>query len=143
MAEENKASLEKDEKEIDDITRQFFDLFTNTNNRIPNVRKIEALFLPAGILINNTSGEPAIYDLESFIEPREKILTDGTLINFMEWETSHKTEIYGNIAQRACNYEKSGEFNGAPYKGAGKKLMQFIKIKNKWVLSSVFWSDES
>ena len=142
MNEENEI-IKRDEDEIDKITSQFFDLFTNTNNRIPNVRKIVELFLPHGILINNTSGELAIYDLESFIQPREEMLTNGTLTNFIEKETSHKTEIYGNIAQRMCNYEKSGELNGEPFSGEGKKLMQFIKMKDKWILSAVIWSDET
>ena len=133
---------EKDKQEIDEIVNQFFDLFTNTNNRIPNLQKIKEIFLTNGILINNTSGEPEIYDLESFIEPRQKILSDGTLTNFEESETFNETEIYRNIARRTCNYEKSGILNGAPFKGEGKKLMQFVKLQEKWLLSSVLWSDE-
>ncbi len=139
---ENKINPKKDEQEINKITNQFFDLFTNTNNRTPNIWKLKDFFLPDGTIINNTTGEPAIYDLEEFIKPREKILTDGTLINFIEQETSHKTEIHGNIAQRTCHYKKSGNLNGVPFKGEGIKLMQFIKIKNKWFLSAVTWSDK-
>ncbi len=142
MNQEHKSTVAKDESEIDEITTQFFDLFTNTDNRTPNIRNIETLFLANGLLINNTSAEPAIYDLESFIEPREEILTNGTLTNFIEEETSHKTEIYGNIAQRMCTYKKSGVLNGEPFTGEGRKLMQFIKVKNKWFLSAVLWSDK-
>lgn len=136
-------SITKDEQEIDEITRQFFDVFTNAHNRVPAVRKIEELFLPQGILIQNTSGEPSVYTLDSFIEPREEILTNGTLTNFIEQETAHKTEIYGNIAQRTSQYEKSGELHGEPFTGEGQKLMQFIKVKSRWVLSSVAWSDST
>ena len=53
----------KDEKAIDKITNQFFDLFTNINNRKPTIRKIYELFLPNGLLINNTTSEPQIYNL--------------------------------------------------------------------------------
>ena len=133
--------LNKDEIEINKITARFFDLFTNTNGQVPKVQQLKEFFLPNGIIINNTSGEPAIYDVDDFIEPREKILTDGTLIDFKEWETSATTVVHGNIAHRILHYEKSGVFNGEPYKGRGKKMLQFIKIKNKWILSSVVWSD--
>ena len=134
--------MRKDEDEIDEITSQFFDLFTNTNNRKLKIRTIKDFFLPNGILINNTNGEPEVYDLEGFICPREEILTNGTLTNFIEKETFHKTEIYGNIAQRKSDYIKSGELNEVSFIGEGKKLMQFVKVENKWFLSSVIWSDK-
>jgi hypothetical protein len=142
MKELNKKIRTKDEQEIDDITHQFFDLFTNTNNKIPNLQKINEIFLAGGLLINNTSDEAAIYDLDSFIKPREEILTNGTLTNFIEKETSYKTEIYGKIAHRVSNYRKSGELNGEAFTGEGKKLLQFIKLKDQWVLSSVLWHDK-
>jgi hypothetical protein len=133
--------MDTNEKEIDDLARQFFDLFTNTDGKIPNVQKIKELFISNGTLINNTTDEPSIYNLESFIEPREAILTNGTLTDFVERETSHTTNIYGNIAQRSCTYKKSGELNGQAFSGEGRKLMQFIKVGERWFLTSVIWSD--
>jgi len=38
-------NLTKDEKKINEIVARFFDLFTNTNNRIPNIRAIYDFFL--------------------------------------------------------------------------------------------------
>lgn len=134
--------LEKDKKEIDIIVNEFFDLFTNKNGQTPNVQHIKQLFLPTGILINNTTPKPAIYDLDSFIAPRNAMLTNGTLTDFEEMEVSETTEIYGTIAQRACTYEKSGFLNVAGFEGKGQKLMQFIKQDGKWWLSSVVWRDE-
>ena len=141
MDQENYSISQKDLKEINEIVSQFFDLFTNIDGRIPNVRKIKHLFLRQGILINNTAEEPLIYDLESFIIPREKILTDGTLTDFVEKEISHTTDIHGNIARRKCFYEKSGKLNGEFFKGEGVKFMQLLKIDNKWFLSAVTWWD--
>ena len=71
------------------------------------------------------------------------MLTNGTLVNFSEYEVSHKTEIYNTIAHRFCNYEKSGELNGQHFKSKGMKTLQFIKVANNWKLSSVAWCDES
>ncbi len=141
MNTEQRKRLAQDQTEIDEITRQFFDLFTNTNNRIPDIQQIKQLFLPTGILINNTSGTPAVYNLDQFIAPRAQILTDGTLIDFMEKETAHHTEIHDNIAQRSCQYEKSGILKGASFTGEGRKLMHFIKQDGKWILAAVVWSD--
>ena len=132
----------KDELEIDNISARFFDLFTNINNQSPKIRGIKEFFIPKGIIINNTETPPAIYDLESFIKPREEILTNGTLVNFREREVFHKTEIHGSIAHRTCHYEKSGILNGEPYSGGGIKMFQFIKIKDQWFLSSVVWKDQ-
>ncbi len=142
MKQEDEATRQTDEQAIDNIVHRFFDLFTNTNNTKPDVQKIRDLFLADGILINNTNEVPEVYDLDSFIRPREEILTNGTLTNFIEKESSHTTEIHGNIAQRTSDYVKSGERNDIAFKGQGKKLMQFVKVNDKWFLSSVLWSDQ-
>ena len=141
MKEDGNSIKQTDEQEIDKIVEVFFDLFTNTNNRTPNIRKIEDIFLPNGLLVNNTSGQPEVYDIESFIRPRQEILTNGTLTNFIEKESSHSTAIHGNIAQRTCTYVKSGELDKKAFTGQGKKLMQFIKVADRWLFSSVVWSE--
>ena len=60
------------------------------------------------MIISNTGAEPVIYDLDGFVVPREKILTDGTLTEFSEWEVAERTEIFGTIAHRSSEYRKSG-----------------------------------
>ncbi len=139
IIEKNK--VEKDKLDIDKLTNRFFDLFTNIDASIPNVKDIENIFIEKGILISNTTGKPFVYGLQDFIDPREKMLTDGTLIDFSENEISHKTEVFGNIAQRFCSYEKSGKFNGKYFKSKGMKTIQFIKIDTEWKMTSVAWSD--
>ena len=139
---DNDGDVMNDQLEIDEIVSQFFNLFTNTDNKIPNLQDINKLFLSDGLIINNSFEESSIYNIETFIKPRVKILTDGTLTNFEEKEIDHKTDICGNIAQRKCSYIKSGELNGEPFEGEGMKLMQLMKVQNKWVLSSVIWSDK-
>ncbi|MCH7973232.1 MAG: DUF4440 domain-containing protein [Bacteroidetes bacterium] len=108
---------------MDTLTARFFDLFSNKDGRVPNVKDIKSIFIPEGILVSNTEETPAIYDLESFIKPREEILTNGTLTNFCEREISHSTEIFENIAQRFCLYEKSGNLNGEHFEIRGMKTI--------------------
>ena len=136
-------NIERDENEINEIVDKFFDLFTNVDNKMPDVHKVKEMFLNQGLLINNSFQEPAIYNLDSFIAPRQAMLTNGTLTNFREKEVSQTTKVFRNIATRNCSYEKSGILNGEPFKGSGKKLMHFIKIENKWWMSSVVWSDDT
>ncbi len=133
---------ERDRLEIDALTYRFFDLFTNKDGRVPNVKEIKSIFIPNGILISNTEDTPIDYDLDGFIRPREEMLTNGTLTNFCEREISNRTELFGNIAQRFSLYEKTGELNGERFETKGMKTIQFVKINGKWKMSSVAWSDE-
>ena len=132
----------EDRIEIDKITTVFFDLFTNTNGGIPNLKRIKDLFISNGMIISNTNGDPEIYNLEEFIVPREKMLINGTLTDFSEGEISHRTEIYGNVAHRFSLYEKSGKLNGVDFESKGVKTIQFNKVNEEWKISSVAWSDE-
>ncbi len=83
---------------INNLTSQFFDVFTNTSNRIPNVSALKEMFIKEGIITSNTDGNTLIYSIDSFMAPRIEMLTNGTLLNFSEYEVSHKTEIYNTIA---------------------------------------------
>jgi len=131
-----------DKTEIDKLTTRFYSLFTNTNGVTPNVEDIKDIFISKGTLINNTGDTPEVFNLKEFIEPRQKILTDGTLTNFIEKEIIDKTEIFGNIAQRFSLYEKSGKLNGENFETKGMKTIQFVKINKEWKMSSVAWYDE-
>ncbi|WP_109437544.1 GNAT family N-acetyltransferase [Aquimarina sp. AU119] len=138
----SESNYKNDEKEINKLTTTFFEVFTNTNRRTPRVKDIEKIFIPEGILISNTHGKPEIFKLNEFITPREKMLNDGTLIDFEEYEISSTTEIYGNVAQRFSFYQKSGVLNGVDFVGRGMKTIQFIKMNDEWKMSSVAWSDD-
>ncbi len=132
----------QDRLEIDALTARFFDLFTNKDGRILNLKDIKSIFIPKGILISNTEDTPAFYDLDGFVSPRVEMLTNGTLTNFCEREISHSTELFGNIAQRFSLYEKTGELNSEHFETTGMKTIQFAKVNGKWKMSSVAWGDE-
>lgn len=132
----------QDQIDIQALTDRFFGVFTNTSGRKALVRDLPEIFIPQGTIVNNTTGSPQIYDLNSFILPREKMLTDGTLTNFRERELHHETTIHGNIAQRICKYEKAGELHGKHFEATGWKSIQFIKVEGEWKMSSVIWWDE-
>lgn len=136
------SNSEEDLLEIDRLTERFFSVFDNTNNRTPDLDDLNNIFIEEGVIINNSSGEPLIYDLDNFIQPRVELLSDGTLTDFREGEISHKTSIFRNVAQRFCLYEKSGKLNGESFKSEGVKTIQLIKVDSKWKISSLAWCDE-
>jgi len=125
---------------ISEITKHFFDSFTNKENSTPKLDTLKSICLPEVRIVNN--GSEVIYNLNSFLEPRKKILTDGTLVEFEEKEVYEKTNIIQNIAHRHSKYEKSGILNGKKFKQTGHKLFQFIKTNQDWKIKSVIWEDD-
>jgi hypothetical protein len=60
--------------------------------------------------------------LREFIEPRAKLLREGSLVEFPEREISEKTDIFGHVAQRFSAYQKSGSLHGAPFSYEGVSI---------------------
>ncbi|MFI8279603.1 GNAT family N-acetyltransferase [Streptomyces sp. NPDC085929] len=127
--------------ELDRLMGVFVGAFTNTGDRRPDLGVIRDVFIPQGRIIANVGDEPVIYDLDAFIEPRQKMLTDGTLTEFSEWEVTERTEIFGSIAHRFSAYRKSGFHNGRWFEGSGHKTTQFVRTASGWKMSSLAWDD--
>ena len=137
----NKQKINTDKLEIDTITQLFYSIFTNTSQK-PDWNIINEVCIPETIIIKKTGTAEVIYNVKSFIKPRRKILTDGTLTDFKEWEAEEETKIIKNIAQRFSKYQKSGYLQGTYFKQNGKKLFQFIKTESGWKISSLIWEDD-
>ncbi|MFE3068406.1 GNAT family N-acetyltransferase [Streptomyces sp. NPDC059247] len=128
--------------ELDRLMDAFFGAFTNTDGRRPDVGGVRELFLPQGVIVSNTGEEPVVYGLDAFVEPRERILTDGTLTEFSEWEVSERTEVSGPIAHRFSEYRKSGFREGEWFEGSGNKTTQFVRTPVGWRMVSMTWYDD-
>lgn len=135
------ASASGDKADIDRLTGLFMDSFTNTGGRSADLQVIRELFVPEGRIISNIGNEPVVMDVEAFIEPRQQMLTDGTLTEFSEWEVSERTEIFGSVAHRFSEYRKSGVRNGIHFEGHGHKTTQFLRTRAGWRMSSMAWDD--
>ena len=132
----------EDKQRIDRITKLFFRIFNNTNEQQPDWSIIHSICIPETILIKKNKLEQVVYNLQTFIEPRKKILSDGTLTGFEESETEEETRITGNIAQRFSKYQKNGYLNGNHFHEYGTKLFQFLKTADGWKISSLIWEDD-
>jgi RimJ/RimL family protein N-acetyltransferase len=125
---------------IDRLIHSFFSIFTNRENE-PDWSVINNVCIPEAIIIKKTGLSETVYNLESFIEPRKKILTDGTLTDFEEKEIKEETKVTGNIAQRYAVYKKTGMLEGKRFEEYGDKLFQFIKTTAGWRINAVVWED--
>lgn len=81
------------------------------------------------------------WTLETFISPRAAMLTDGTLIDFHEWEIEAHTVVLDSIASRWSTYEKEGTLDGADYRGRGQKFIQFYRAECRWLINAILWED--
>ncbi|MER6976743.1 DUF4440 domain-containing protein [Streptomyces carpinensis] len=128
--------------EIDAVTAEFFGAFDNRGGRLADVERIRRLVVPGGVIVM-TGPKFTVYTVDEFIEPRQKLLTDGRLVEFSEWETSERTEIAGDIASRIGEYRKSGILDGEPFEGGGAKSFQFVRTPEGWRIAAFAWYDPS
>ncbi|GAA3279990.1 hypothetical protein Slala03_29300 [Streptomyces lavendulae subsp. lavendulae] len=126
--------------EIDALTAEFFAAFDNRDGGGADVARLRRLVLPGGVIVK-TGPEFTAYTLEEFIEPRERLLEDGRLVGFSEWEVSERTEIEGDIASRFGEYRKSGTLDGEPFEGGGTKTIQFVRTPQGWRIAAFSWYD--
>ena len=131
-----------DEAEIDTIVERFFRAFDNTGGSEPDLESLRGLFVADALISKNVGGATECFGVETFIEPRRALLTDGTLVDFRERELRARTDIVGAIAQRLCLYEKSGTLAGRPFRTRGVKTLQFVRTPLGWRITAVAWDDE-
>ena len=134
--------LQRDRAEIDGMVRTFFAAFTSGPDLVARMAELRALFLPGAVIVRTCGLEPAVYDVESFIAPRQELLSGDTLTDFSEWPLHGRTEIFGDIAQHFTGYAKSWRQDGMPAGGRGMKTIQFVRTGQGWRISAAAWDDE-
>lgn len=126
---------------IDAVTADFFGAFDNRCGRVADVARIRRLTLPGAVIVK-TGPDFTAYTVEEFIEPRQRLLAGGELVDFHEWETAERTEIAGDVAARFSRYRKSGVLRGEPFQGEGSKSIQFVRTPEGWRIAALAWYDE-
>ena len=128
--------------ELDRLTSEFFRAVSFEPGATPSYRSIQALFVERGLLIKNVSATPEISSVQEFFEPREALVTSGTLTRFHESEISESTVVFGNVAHRFSAYAKSGTSSGKPFDARGMITTQFVNTPSGWKMSAMAWDDE-
>ncbi|NUP35011.1 MAG: nuclear transport factor 2 family protein [Streptomycetaceae bacterium] len=127
---------------LDALTADFFGAFDNRGGKPADVARVRRLMLPKGVVVI-TGPEFTVLSVDEFVEPREKLLSEGRLAEFSEWETSARTEVVGDLATRFLEYRKSGLLDGEPYEGGGTKTIQYVRTPDGWRISAFAWFDEA
>jgi hypothetical protein len=131
-----------DKAEIDELTRSFFGLFSNVGGVKPGLDRVFDLFVPQCLIAKCGALDPEVSTLHAFITPRQELLSNGSLTDFAEVETSERTFVFGSIAQRLSTYEKSGSRDGVPFTSRGVKSFQYLRTADGWRILSMAWDDE-
>jgi hypothetical protein len=136
------SAMAADREAIADLVRAFFGAFTSGPDSAARLDRLRSLFLPEAVIVATCGREPTVYGVDSFIAPRQALLSGGTLVDFHEWELQGHTEIFGDIAQHFGSYAKAGVQDGMPFTARGMKTLQLVRTSAGWRISAVAWDDE-
>lgn len=135
-------STQRDHADIQAAIGCFFDAFTSGPGVDARLTDLRAVLLPEARIVRTCGLPPVSYDVDSFIEPRRAMLTDGTLTDFHEEPLEGRLDVFGDIAQWFGRYTKQGLLNGQPYSGGGAKSIQLVRTEAGWRISAVVWDDD-
>src|SRR3954454_9805539 len=93
-----------DRAAIAELVRLFFAAFASGPGLSERLDAMRELLLPQAVIVRTCGGEPAVYDVDTFIGPRRELLSSGRLTEFSEWEVSGRSELFGDIATHFCSY---------------------------------------
>lgn len=128
--------------ELAPLIDAFFRCVSFEAGQRPDYAGIHALFIPGGQLIKNSLATPEISSVEQFIAPRQRLVDDGVLTAFVEYEIESLTQQFGNVAQRWSSYGKRGVQNGKAFEGRGVISTQLVRTPDGWRISAMAWDDE-
>lgn len=136
------ADTRADRLAIEAIVARFLQAFSQPSAGPVDLAPLRALCLPQVVIVKCCGEDRQIYDLEAFIAPREALLNSGAITGFHEYPVSGSTELFGQIAQHFCRYEKSWQQDGRTHRGRGMKTVQLVKMAQGWKISALAWDDE-
>ncbi|MDF8264507.1 Cif family virulence factor [Luteipulveratus flavus] len=125
------------------VVETFLGAFVDGPDSVDRLDALRALFVPGAIVVATCGRpEPAVYDVDGFITPRQELLAGGSLTEFTEWPESGRVEMFGDIAHWFGSYSKSGTQDGEAFTGRGMKSMQLVRFPEGWRISAIAWDDE-
>ena len=129
--------------EIDALVARFFSLFDNRDGATPLLADLVDCFTDKAIIVRRSASGVDLYTITEFAIPRIKLLIQGALLHFHEWEISSETQIFDGIAIRTSRYGKSGLLDGSDYSGSGTKCFQLVHVTTGWRIAALAWVDDN
>jgi hypothetical protein len=124
---------------IEETIDQFYRCISFKKGEQPFPEKLNELFIEDGIMINYNGDQPERLNIPSFVAAYKENVAKGIFPSLIGKEISHKTEVFGKIAQRFSTYE----FHVDTHVSRGIETIQLIQINGKWVITSVVWHDQN
>ncbi len=134
---------EEDMEQINNLTGMLYATVCFGEGEEPALDKLDDLFVQGGRLINNNPDSPLIMDAEGFVERVKDMIAGGKLKSFNEREINSVTELFGKIAHRFSTYESRFDPQQTEPFSVGINSIQMVKIKGKWLISSLVWNDRT
>ena len=131
-----------DQAAIDALVGRFFSVFDNRGRATPRLDDVVDCFTEKATIVRRSPGGADVCTILEFALPRIQLLTEGTLRDFHEWETSSTTRIFDGIATRVSRYAKSWRDDGRDCGGAGTKCFQLVDLAGRWRIASLAWVDD-
>jgi hypothetical protein len=125
---------------IDDVALRFFSVFDN-RNQAPQLSKLNELCIASAQIVNSTNDSVESMSLAQFIATRQRLLSEGQLKNFVEWEIEESSIVMPSIANRLSRYGKQGVYQKQPFQINGYKSFQFVLRQGSWKISAILWKD--
>lgn len=134
--------MPSDDEAIAEVVAAFFAAFRSGPDAAARVERLREVLLPGAVVVRTCGTEPLLYDVDAFLAPRAELLASGRLRDFREWETSGRTEVFGDVASHTCTYAKSGVQEGEPFTGSGAKVLQLVRTGEGWRITAAAWDDD-
>lgn len=130
-----------DDAAINALVGRMFAAFDNRLGIRPDLSGLIPLFVDGAVIVKAVQGTSEVMNVNSFIAPRQRLLSSGEVTEFHEVETGQRTQRFGNVAQRWSHYAKSGIRDGRPFAARGQKSIQLVRIEGAWKISALAWDD--
>ncbi len=109
----------------------------------PDTGALRDLFMAGGRLINCDEDPPEVMTVEAFIAEMEKQIAGGTVGEFHEKEITHRTDLFGRVAQRFSTYEARFDWSAEEPFAVGINSIQLIETDGAWKVASLVWNNET
>lgn len=107
----------------------------------PNWVNFHDCFTSSAQFINANLDAPMFLDVRTFAGVLQRQIEEHSIPQLFTQEISHRTQIFGKIAQRFSVFANKIEFDGQPTT-RGVNSIQLICAKGNWLIQSISWYNE-
>jgi hypothetical protein len=131
-----------DVSSLDGLVKALYESISFKLGGMPQLDRLISLFAPGAVLINATSEDCGIMDVETFTRRFQEVVELGILIRFEEHEIARQTQEFGNIIHMFSSYAARGESRDGIREVRGMNSIQVINNEHRYHIACIAWDDE-